>query len=155
MSKSMMGSAGGGKVTVDGLDADVVLSGSTVTVKQGTKVVQQVEGSASQIRFFCGGGIRASDTRDSGYAAVWIGSDEQIHVGAAGGGQVSKPKITGTCRVRAGQTLRCSGGGVSLTFDGQACGSGYTRTFDKDADCEFVVTATGGVGPTGYTAYIA
>ena len=56
MSKSMVGAAGGGKVTVEGLSADVVLAGSTVTVKQGTKVVQQVEGSAPDKGFMVEGG---------------------------------------------------------------------------------------------------
>ena len=37
--------AGGGKVTVEGLTADVVQAGNTVTVKQGSKVVQEVRGS--------------------------------------------------------------------------------------------------------------
>lgn len=46
MSKSMVGSAGGGKVTVDGLDADVVLAGSAVTIKQGHKVISEVLGEA-------------------------------------------------------------------------------------------------------------
>lgn len=46
MSKSMMGSAGGGKVTVEGLDADVVLAGSAVTIKQGHKVISEVLGEA-------------------------------------------------------------------------------------------------------------
>ena len=46
MSKSMMGSAGGGKVTVTGLTAEVVLAGKTVTVKQGAKEVDSVTGNA-------------------------------------------------------------------------------------------------------------
>lgn len=46
MSKSMMGAAGGGKVTVEGLDADVVLAGSAVTIKQGHKVISEVLGEA-------------------------------------------------------------------------------------------------------------
>lgn len=37
--------AGGGKVTVEGLAAAVVQAGKTVTVKQGSKVVQQTTGS--------------------------------------------------------------------------------------------------------------
>lgn len=36
---------GGSKVSVEGLSADVVLSGNTVTVKQGTKVVESVSGT--------------------------------------------------------------------------------------------------------------
>ena len=41
----MIGAAGGGKVTVEGLSADVVLSGSTVTVKQGAKEITNVTGN--------------------------------------------------------------------------------------------------------------
>ena len=48
MSKSMMGSAGGGKVTVEGLDADVVVAGNTVAVKQGSKNLENVLGTAKQ-----------------------------------------------------------------------------------------------------------
>ena len=47
MSKSMMGAAGGGKVTVEGLSADAVKKGTTVTVKQGAKVVTSVTGTAT------------------------------------------------------------------------------------------------------------
>lgn len=41
---------GGGKVTVEGLSADVVKTGATVTVKQGAKVVQSVQGSFDGMR---------------------------------------------------------------------------------------------------------
>lgn len=44
MSKGMLGAAGG-KVTVTGLSADVVKQGTTVTVKQGTKVIESVTGT--------------------------------------------------------------------------------------------------------------
>ena len=37
--------AGGGKVTVEGLTVDVVKSGASVTVKQGSKTVQTVTGT--------------------------------------------------------------------------------------------------------------
>lgn len=45
MSKSMMSAAGGGKVTVSGLEAGKILQGTTVTVKQGSKTVANVAGS--------------------------------------------------------------------------------------------------------------
>ena len=45
MSKSMMSAAGGGKVTVSGLEAGKILQGTTVTVKQGSKTVASVAGS--------------------------------------------------------------------------------------------------------------
>ena len=58
MSKSMM-AASGGKVTVTGLSADVVLAGNTVTVKQGAKVVQQVAGTY-YAGWIAGGGVDAA-----------------------------------------------------------------------------------------------
>lgn len=42
---------GGSKVSVEGLSADVVLSGNTVTVKQGTKVVESVSGDYEPILY--------------------------------------------------------------------------------------------------------
>lgn len=45
MSTSMIGAAGGGKVTVTGLSPAVVKQGTTVTVKQGAKTVESVEGT--------------------------------------------------------------------------------------------------------------
>lgn len=41
--------AGGGKVTVTGLAPEVVKSGTTVTVKSGSRVVQQVTGTLSAV----------------------------------------------------------------------------------------------------------
>ena len=55
MAKSLVGSAGGGKVTVEGLSADVLLTGSTVTVKQGAKTIQQVVGISARTIVFFGG----------------------------------------------------------------------------------------------------
>lgn len=48
MSKSMMSAAGGGKVTVSGLEAGKILQGTTVMVKQGSKTVANVAGSITQ-----------------------------------------------------------------------------------------------------------
>lgn len=45
MSTSMIGAAGGGKVAITGLSADVVKQGATVTVKQGAKTVTSVTGT--------------------------------------------------------------------------------------------------------------
>lgn len=47
MSKGMLGVAGG-KVSVTGLTANKVLKGTTVTVKQGSKTVTSVSGTATQ-----------------------------------------------------------------------------------------------------------
>ena len=46
MAKCLVGANGGGKVTVTGLSAEVVLAGKTVTVKQGAKEVASVTGNA-------------------------------------------------------------------------------------------------------------
>ena len=44
MAKCLVGATGGGKVTVTGLSAEVVLDGTEVIVKQGAKTVQSVTG---------------------------------------------------------------------------------------------------------------
>ena len=51
---------GGGAVTVEGLAAESVLSGCTVTVKQGAKVVQSVTGSAPVSTIAAVGGYAGS-----------------------------------------------------------------------------------------------
>ena len=45
MDKSLMNAAGGGKVTVEGLSAEKILSGNKVTVKQGSKKIEEVIGA--------------------------------------------------------------------------------------------------------------
>lgn len=70
MSKGLIGAAGGGKVTVTGLTADVVKKGHTVTVKQGSKTVASVAGTmtyggscvAPTIMAHCALGQYSSDT---------------------------------------------------------------------------------------------
>lgn len=37
--------AGGGKATVEGLTADVVQAGKTITIKQGSKIIREVTGN--------------------------------------------------------------------------------------------------------------
>lgn len=54
MAKCLVGANGGGKVTIEGLSADVVLDGSTITVKQGNKVLQNVTGNLSVLAFYGG-----------------------------------------------------------------------------------------------------
>ena len=48
MGKSLMGTAGGSKVTVEGLSSDVLLAGSTVAVKQGSKTLESISGQLVQ-----------------------------------------------------------------------------------------------------------
>ena len=58
MAKCLVGANGGGKVTVEGLSADVVLAGNTIKVLQGAKEILSVEGSAEFE--FLGAGFRYS-----------------------------------------------------------------------------------------------
>lgn len=55
MSTSMIGAAGGGKVTVTGLSAGTVKKGTTVTVKQGAKTVTSVTGNLTPLALFAKG----------------------------------------------------------------------------------------------------
>lgn len=55
MSTSMIGAAGGGKVTVTGLTAGTVKKGTTVTVKQGAKTVTSVTGNLTPLALFAKG----------------------------------------------------------------------------------------------------
>lgn len=71
MSKSMMGSAGGGKVTVEGLTADVILAGNTVNVLQGVKEIAKVDGKLDIL--LLAGGV-AENNGTSGYLWMWNGS---------------------------------------------------------------------------------
>lgn len=47
MAKTLVGAFGGGKVIVSGLTANKVLKDTTVTVKQGSKTVTSVSGTAT------------------------------------------------------------------------------------------------------------
>lgn len=56
MAKCLVGANGGGKVTVEGLAANKILEGTTVTVKQGAKVVRQEKGTY-YAGWIAGGGV--------------------------------------------------------------------------------------------------
>lgn len=71
MSKSMMGSAGGGKVTVEGLSAETLLTGTTVKVLQGAKEIAHVEGTLD-ILLLVGGQVENNGT--DGHLWIWNGS---------------------------------------------------------------------------------
>lgn len=70
MSKSMMGSAGGGKVTVEGLVADVVMADKEVKVLQGTKEVFSVVG---KLRILSCGGCKNNPDNDN--TIYWNGKN--------------------------------------------------------------------------------
>ena len=81
MSKSMMGAAGGGKVTVEGLSAEVILADSVVTVKQGAKEIAKATGTLRVLAG--GGGDSASFSGTGGKLFFWNGSQyvEQDYIG--------------------------------------------------------------------------
>ena len=70
MSKSMISSAGGGKVTVEGLTAEVVLAGSTVKVLQGAKEIVSADGILEPL--FWGGsfGTPTSPSQNFNFADI-------------------------------------------------------------------------------------
>ena len=65
----VMQRAGSGKVTVEGLTADIVQAGKTVTVKQGSKVVQTVTGTVDRsiCVYAAGGGYYLTPVGDGTY----------------------------------------------------------------------------------------
>lgn len=85
MSKGMLGAAGG-KVTVTGLSAAALIPGATVTVKSGSKIVQQAESNIDVLAssFF---------NSNAGFETyVWNGSEYQKY-NNTGGSFVGTPKI--------------------------------------------------------------
>lgn len=93
---------GGGKVTVTGLTADAVKKGTTVTVKQGAKVVASVEGAyfGSNIVYFGFGYARGGSTSYS-TARAWF---SECFIGSG---------IHAVCQKAGTYTLYLGGGGSS------------------------------------------
>lgn len=81
---------GGGAVTVEGLAAENIVAGQTVTVKQGAKTVAQVEGAAPMSTIAAVGGYASSGmAEDSGVAETptfTVRQDGQYSVVCAAGG---------------------------------------------------------------------
>lgn len=152
MSKSMVGAAGGGKVTVEGLSADVVLQGTAVAIKQGTKTVKEVAGALLAPTFFAGG---AGDpgARGGAFGVMWIDPDGTVHSVNANWNQANRPTTSGTVHVKAGQTLTWRHSGtqvISFTFDGVSrTGSGSVQ-YPQDKDVKFSLAGLGNVGELGY-----
>lgn len=61
---------GGGRVTVEGLTADVVFDGNTVKIKQGNKTIAQVDGALDVLACF---GFGSSGTLAYGGSFYWDG----------------------------------------------------------------------------------
>lgn len=53
MAKCLVGANGGGKVTIEGLTADVLLTGTIAKVLQGAKEVKSVNGALDVLAFGC------------------------------------------------------------------------------------------------------
>ena len=142
---------GGGKVTVTGLSADVVLAEKTVTVKQGTKEVVSVTGNIVAPSFAVGAGVFASNTRDSGYGGFYINENNQF-VGFA---SYRGATVSGKCKVRKGQTLYWYNIGNCLTmnFGGGRSGTG-SYTYQDDTIVSFTLQGGGGIGPDTARAHV-
>lgn len=68
---------GGGKVTAEGLSADVILADKTVTIKQGAKVVQQVTGTVqSAFELVHNSASRSTCTFQKSYRQVVVFGDD-------------------------------------------------------------------------------
>lgn len=151
MAKCLVGANGGGKVTVTGLSADVVLAEKTVTVKQGTKEVVSVTGNIVAPSFAVGAGVFASNTRDSGYGGFYINENNQF-VGFA---SYRGATVSGKCKVRKGQTLYWYNIGNCLTmnFGGGRSGTG-SYTYQDDTIVSFTLQGGGGIGPDTARAHV-
>lgn len=149
--KTLNFKCGGGKVTVTGLSADVVLAEKTVTVKQGAKEVVSVTGNIVAPSFAVGAGVFASNTRDSGYGGFYINENNQF-VGFA---SYRGATVSGKCKVRKGQTLYWYNIGNCLTmnFGGGRSGTG-SYTYQKDTIVSFTLQGGGGIGPDTARAHV-
>ena len=151
MAKCLVGANGGGKVTVEGLSADVVLAGTEVTVKQGAKEIANVTGNLVAPSFAVGAGVWTSDTRDSGYGGFYINENNQF-VGFA---SYRGSTVSGKCKVRKGQTLYWYniGGCLTMNFGGTRSGTG-SYTYKEDTTVSFTLQGGGGIGPDTARAHV-
>lgn len=140
--------AGGGKVTVEGLAAEVVQKGSVVTVKQGSKTVQQLTGTLDRPIFVSAAyqsgtglvafadGVYISGSRvflrdcTVRYSVYWTGHpywNVSWSVGSASGSRpadnsTSSREWNGTVNVSAGQSAALS---TSILGGGYTNGGAY------------------------------
>lgn len=152
MSKSMMGSAGGGKVTVTGLSADRVNVGTTIMVKQGAKVVEEVQGTVNgYFVYFTNSGCKASFSGKTG---------SNINNAASGG--VSQPGSNFGNRDAFSVTgsIVCPIDGVITTFGGWSGGTIYINGVPKGSGSEVHTgdviggSLSGGAGGLGVAVFI-
>lgn len=152
MAKSLVASAGGGKVTVEGLSADVVLQGTEVAIKQGTKTVKEVAGALLAPTFFAGG---AGDpgARGGAFGAMWIDPNGTVHSVNANWNQANRPTTSGTVHVKAGQTLTWNHSStqvISFVFDGVSRTGSGSLQYQQDKDVTFSLAGLGNIGVLGY-----
>lgn len=88
MSKSMVGAAGGGKVIVEGLDPETLLTGNVVKVLQGAKEIASIEGELDVLAVI-GAGSYGNTTFGGGY--FWSG--EKNNITGANGSFEGTPKL--------------------------------------------------------------
>lgn len=145
MSKSMMSAAGGGKVTVTGLAANVVKQGTTVTVKQGSKTVASVVGAfAGEVKAM--GFFSMTIVGDPRYAKGLYGvvrcSDQSLIADVSHNG-TQWGSNTYTVTFRRTAKLRVVGRGPFAIAVGGTALNGSLQTVD--------VTAGTSIGVTNYT----
>ena len=143
----------GEAVTVEGLNPEVLLAGSTVTVKQGAKIVSSVTGAFQAASFAVGGGVQHDNTRDSGWGGFYVNtSGIPISFGNKRGDTTSI-----ICRVRAGQTLKWynTSAVLYLTVDGVLREGTGSYVFPVNKDVAITITARGDIGPNTAHAIIA
>lgn len=112
MSKSMMGSAGGGKVTVEGLDAEVLLAGNIVKVLQGAKEILSVEGTLEVLAVFGSGG---GSGIAYGGAIFWNGETYTVQMSRSIT-FVGTPKLVYAGRTSGYGTFTVGGNSISTGF---------------------------------------
>ena len=114
MAKCLVGANGGGKVTVTGLTADVVLEGTEVTVKQGAKVVEQVLGS---LKLLCAGGLGGNPGING--VIRWDGS-RYVYGRGSSSNTFSGTPVIGYCMASR----------MNVNFCGNSIGSTGTNAFN-------------------------
>lgn len=143
---------GGGRVTVEGLTADKVNAGTTVVVKQGQKVIKEIQGTVNgYFVYFTNSGCKASFSGK-------VGND--INNAASGG--VAQPGANFGNRdafsVRG--SIVCPIDGVITIFGGWSGGYIYINGVNKGSGAEIhagdVIGGymTGGAGGLGIAALI-
>lgn len=114
MAKCLVGATGGGKVTVAGLSPETVLSGTTVTVKQGAKIVKQEIGA---LKLLCAGGLGGNPSING--VIIWDGSQYVYGRGSASNAFSGTPVIG-----------YCMASRMNVNFCGNSIGSTGSNAFN-------------------------